>query len=100
MVVTDFDHELGPQRLPITRARGRPAARPSRPVPGEARRLDQLLQLRGQRFLLVARYGRGEADVMQKPAAVVETEQQRADHRLAFVVAKAANYAVGTAVTL
>ena len=38
--------------------------------------------------------------MMQQALVVIEPEQQRADHRLAFVVAKAADHAVGAAVVL
>ena len=38
--------------------------------------------------------------MMQQPVLIVEAEQQRADKRAAFVVAKAADHAVGAAVVL
>ena len=52
----------------------------------------ELLELDRQRFLVVAGYRRGEADVMQKAVAVIEAEQQRADHRFALIVPEAADY--------
>ena len=45
LVVEHLDDELGLERLPFGRALGRPAARAARRVAGEARRLDQRLEL-------------------------------------------------------
>src|SRR5258705_7772819 len=100
MIEADLDHKLGLQRLPFARALGRPAAWPARRVAGEAGRRDEVLELGGQRRLLLPWDARGEADMMQQAVIVIEPEQQRADHRLSFVVAKAADHAVGAAIVL
>src|SRR6185295_5742681 len=98
MVVADLDHELGLERLPYRRAFGRPAARTTGRVAGEALRRRELLQPRGERGLVLRRNIGGEADVVEQAVVVVEAEQQRADYVLAFVVAEAADDTVGTAV--
>src|SRR5436309_931347 len=100
VVIADLDYEVWAQRLPFARAGGGPTARPTRPIAGEARRRYELLQLRGQRLLLAGGDRRGEPDVMQQPVSVIEPKQQRSDYGLAFVVAKAANDAVGAAISL
>src|SRR5262245_6483747 len=100
MVVADLDHELGLQRLPFARPFGRPAARAAGCISRETRRCDQPLELLGERRLVLALDRRGEADMVKETFAVVEPEQQRADNRLAFVVAEAADYAVGAAIVL
>jgi hypothetical protein len=50
------------------------------------------LSLTVSAFLVVAGYRRGEADVMQKAVAVIEAEQQRADHGFALIVPEAASH--------
>src|SRR4051794_37622301 len=100
MVVAALDHELRPERLPLARAFRRPAARTAGRIAGEAGWGDQLFQFLGQRRLVITRDGRGEADMMQETLTVIEPKQQRADERLAFVIAKAADDAVCTAVVL
>src|SRR5262249_7214814 len=100
MVIPNFDHEFGLYGLPLRRAPGGPSARAARRVAGESGRRDELLELDRQRFLVVAGYRRGEADVMQKAVVVIEPEQQRADHQFALIVPEAADHAVRTAVVL
>src|SRR3954471_6641962 len=100
MIVADLHHMLRLERLPLRRTLGRPATRPARRLAGEAWRRDIALELLGQLRLVVARDVRREADVIELAAVVVEAEQQRADHGLAFVVAEATDHAVGAAVIL
>src|SRR4029077_16363923 len=100
MVVANLDHELRLERLPLAGALRRPAARTTRRVAGESRGRDQNLQFFGERRLVLALDRGGEADVMQQPVLIVEAKQQRADKGAAFVVAKAADHAVGAAVVL
>ena len=71
---------------------GPPGARPVNP----GGFLSALELLRERRLLLV-RDARGEADVVQQPAVVVEAEQQRADELPLRRVAEAADDAVGGA---
>src|ERR1041385_973338 len=101
MVVADFHHQLRLQWAPLRGALGRPAARAARRVAGEAWLADQRFELCSQRQLLLALDCGSEADMMQQPPIIVQTEQQRADHLLARKlvgrVAKAANDAIGAA---
>src|SRR4051812_10683399 len=100
MIVADLDDKLRVERLPLRRACGRPPAWSTGRIAGEARRSDQLLQLLGQLRFVLARDRRREADVIELAIVVIESEQQRADHRLALVVAEAADHAVGRAIVL
>jgi ferritin-like metal-binding protein YciE len=100
MIVADFDHELRPQRLPFARTFGRPAAGAARRIAGEAGRADQRHQLFGERRLILVLDRRGEADMMQQAAGIVESQQERADDTSALVVAETADDAVGAAVIL
>jgi hypothetical protein len=88
MVIPNIDHEHRLYGLPLRRSFGGPSARAARRIAGESGRCDELLELDGQRFLVVAGYRRGEADVMQKAVAVIEAEQQRADHGFASLYRK------------
>ena len=90
MVIPNIDHEHGLYGLPLRRSPGGPSARAVRRIAGESGRCD--LELDGQRFLVVAGHRRGEADVMQKAVAVIEAEQQRADHGFALIVPEAADH--------
>jgi len=98
MVIPNFNHEFGLHGLPLRRPPGGPSAWAARRVTGKSGRCDELLELDRQRFLLVAGYRRGEADVMQAAFVVIEAEQQRADHRFALIVPEAADHAVRAAV--
>src|SRR5262245_19447708 len=100
MVVLNFDHELGLERLPLRRTAGGPSARAPRRVAGESGWRDESFQLASERLLVAAANGRGETDVMQKAVIAIEPEQERADHRFALVVAETADHAVGAAVVL
>src|SRR6185503_16596007 len=97
MVVADLDHQSGFERLPLGRAFGRPAARPTRLVAGKAGRRDQFFEPFGQRFLFLGLERGGEADMIEQSRIVVEAEQQRADDALALVIAEAADHAVRAA---
>src|SRR5690606_13989563 len=94
VVVAHLDDQRRPQRLPVGAARRAPAARAAGRVAGEAGRLDQRLQAARQRGPLAGRDGRGEADVVEAAAVVVETEQQRADLAAVAGVTEAADDAV------
>src|SRR5690349_5482828 len=94
MVVADLDNELGPKRLPVSRAFGAPAARTARCIAGEAGRLDQTLEKPGELGPLGTRNGRGEADMVELALLVVETKQQRADLPARLLVAEAADDAI------
>src|ERR1043166_1610375 len=80
MVVAHFGDQLGPQRLPFAGPLGAPAARPAGRIAGEARRRDQLLQLSGQRLLVLGRDRRGEADMIEPALLVIEAEQRSEEH--------------------
>jgi hypothetical protein len=71
VVIPNIDHEHRLYGLPLRRSFGGPSARAARRIAGESGRCDELLELDGQRFLVVAGYRRGEADVMQKAVAVI-----------------------------
>src|SRR5262249_38527143 len=64
---------------------------------GEARRLDQRLQLLRQTLPLRALDARREADVMEQTSVVVEAEQQRADNVAMRRITEAADHAVSRA---
>src|SRR5690242_5090914 len=64
LVVADLGDQPGLERLPLGRARGRPAARPARRVAGEPWTADQFLQLCGQRRAVLGRDRGSKADVM------------------------------------
>src|SRR5262249_22961677 len=100
MVIPNFNHEFGLQGLPLRRPTSGPSAWAARRVAGESGRCDELFELDRQRFLLVAGYRRGKADVMQKAVVVMEAEQQRAHHRFALIVSEAADHAVRAAILL
>src|SRR5262249_1183864 len=100
MVVLNFDHELGLERLPLRRTTGGPSARASRRVAGESGWRDESFHLASERLLVAAANGRGETNVMQKAVIAIEPEQERTDHRFAFVVAKPADDTVRAAVVL
>src|ERR1700704_1464524 len=100
VVVADLDHELRLERHPFAGTFGRPAAPAARLVAGEAGLPDQLFELFGQRRLFARLDGGGEADMGEQGRPVIEPEQQRAHDLLAFVVAEAADPAVGAAIIL
>ena len=79
VVVSDLDDQLRPQRFPFAAALRAPAARPTRRLAAETWRPLQSAKLSGQRRPLVIGDRRGEADVVQQPLRVVETQQQGAD---------------------
>src|SRR5205085_3611728 len=96
MIERDLDHQLRHQRLPLGRPLAAPAARASRSAAGEAGRLDQLFDLRGQRLAIFVLEARRLAAVMQQALIVIEAEQQRADDFAAGRIAEAADNAVGS----
>src|SRR5690348_343516 len=100
MIVTNFDNELRPERLPFARALGRPAARAARRLAGETGRLDQALEFLGQRPSIVRLDVRREADVIEQALVVVKAEQERADHVHAFAVPEPTDHAIGAAEVL
>src|SRR6476661_3949544 len=100
VVVLHLDHQLRREGLPFARSLGAPSRRSTRRLAGETRGLHQLLELRGERLLLPGGNVRGEADMVQQSALVVETEQQRADDLPLRRVAKAADHALGGALVL
>src|SRR5262245_47312938 len=86
MIVADLDDELGLEWLPFGRAPRGPSARAARRLAGETRRLDQPLELLGQRLAFRRLDVRREADVMEQSLFVVEAEQQPADQLRAFLI--------------
>src|SRR5207237_6996640 len=81
------------------RALGRPARRPPGRLAGEAG-TRQALELPGQRRHVLLLQPRGEADVVEQAAGVVEAEEQRPDEPAAGAVAEAADDAVRGALAL
>ena len=65
VVVAHFDDEFRFQRLPFGGALGGPTAGTSGRVSGEARRCDQLFELRSQGGFVDVGEGGGEADMMK-----------------------------------
>src|SRR5262245_18221513 len=100
MIVSNFDHELRLERLPPRGAAGRPSARTAGRAAGEPGRRDELLELEGERLLLDAVDGRGEAHVVQKPILAIGPELELANHRIALVVAETPDHAVRAAIVL
>src|ERR1700722_7513900 len=100
MVVANLDHEPRLQWHPFARTLRRPAARSPRCVAAKAWRSNQGFELFGKSRLVLLLDRRGEADVVEQAAAIVEAKQQRADDVCALVVAEAADHAVGAAVVL
>ena len=119
MLVSDFDHQLGPQRLPRQILALAPAALATRhampgftvcrsmlrPVlPGMSG--ERVLAIRREEFrelpALLLREARADADVLQRARIVEKAEQQRADRgALALLVpSKAGNHAVAIALVL
>jgi NAD(P)-dependent dehydrogenase (short-subunit alcohol dehydrogenase family) len=70
-------------------------ARPARYPPRETWRRLQSAKLSGQRRPFVIGDRGSEADMVQQALRVVETEQQRADFKLAAKIAKAPDNAIG-----
>src|SRR5262249_57482458 len=95
-----LDQEVRVEGLPLRGAAGRPSARAAGRVAAEPGRRNEPLELEGERFLLAAADGRGEAHVMQKAILAIESEQERADHRFALVVTETTDHAVCTAIVL
>ena len=77
MIVSNLDHQLRPQGLPLGRSLGAPATGSTRRIPSEARRRDKFLKPCSQRGFVLVGYGGREADMMQQPGIIVEAEQQR-----------------------
>jgi hypothetical protein len=120
VLVGDFDHQLGPQRLPREVLALAPAALAARHALRALRHLARfrlrpmLPGVRGERVLaigreifrqlpaLLFREAGAHADVLQRAGIVEEAEQQRADGRpLAFLVpAKTGDHAVAIALVL
>src|SRR5947207_2528483 len=98
MVIADLHHEPRFERLPFARSLRGPAAWPSRRRTGESGRRNQGFEPPSERRLVLLPDRRREPDVIEQSIFVVKAEQQRADQRLAFVVAEAAYHAVGGAV--
>ena len=79
MVKAHFHHNLGQERLPLSRSLGRPAARRSGSGSGEARLMNERFKFFGQRRLIGFGDARREADMVQTSLVVVQTEQQGAN---------------------
>ena len=98
VIVAHLDHQFGLERLPLSGALGRPAARAARGLAGEARS-----RLSGLRAAAVsaARSRSAKPDVnptwSSRPVLIVEAEQQRADLAAVRAVAEAADHAIGAA---
>ena len=100
MVEPHFHHQFRTQWLPLAAALRAPAARTTRRVAGEARRLAQRLQTLGQRSTFTIGDRRCEADVVELAVLVIETEQQRPDLGPIGKIAEATDDAVGSAHSL
>src|SRR5688572_30742884 len=100
VVVLYLYDELRLERFPLGRPLGAPPAWPAGRLAREARRADELLQFRHERFALRIGERRCESDVLEQSILVVQTEQHRADHSRLAGVAEPADYAIGRAHTL
>src|SRR5947207_15493653 len=76
MIVTNFDDQFRPQRLPFSGTLGAPPAGAARRVAGESGRLDKAFELPGQRLAVEVVQCGGKSDVIELAFAVVEAEQQ------------------------
>src|SRR5699024_1860131 len=100
LIVTNLDYELGLQRLPLRGAFCVPAARTTWGVAGEARRIDQLLEILGQLRPLLGGNRRRKADMIEPAFIVVEAEQERPHNLLRFGVTETPDDAVRSSLLL
>lgn len=93
MVETNLDDQFRLHRLPFSAALRAPAAQAARCLAGEAQPTSQRLELRRERRAVFIGDGRCEADMIELPLIVVETEQQRSNLSFAVQIAEATDHA-------
>ena len=82
MVVTHFDDQFWPQRLPFSTPLGAPPARSSRSIPGKAGRRDEIFEPLCQGLPVEIAKRRRKPDVVELILAIVETEKSEPTTRV------------------
>src|SRR5262249_16171877 len=100
VIVANLGHQPRLERLPLPGTLGAPPAGAARGASGEAGRLPERTEPSEECFSLPRGEPRGEGGVVEKALAVVEAEEERADHRSIRGIAEASHHAVGGALAL